>query len=77
MPLFGILTGKVIMQKTQRHRAKELMAFLHLIDPAKPAELDQHVILDNSSTHKTPAILQWLENHPRFKPYLSRPRGRP
>jgi len=25
------------------------------------------VILDNSSTHKTAAIMQWLEKHPRFK----------
>ena len=25
-----------------------------------------HVILDNSSTHKTPAIQKWLAGHPRF-----------
>ena len=25
------------------------------------------MILDNSSTHKTPAIKAWLEKHPRFK----------
>jgi hypothetical protein len=25
------------------------------------------VILDNCSTHTTPAIKQWLEKHPRFK----------
>jgi transposase len=24
-----------------------------------------HVILDNSSTHKTPAVLAWLRQHPR------------
>jgi transposase len=29
-------------------------------------ELDVHVILDNSSTHKTPAVKRWLLRHPRF-----------
>jgi transposase len=28
--------------------------------------LEVHLILDNSSTHKTPAIQQWLAAHPRF-----------
>ncbi|AZE47018.1 Transposase [Pseudomonas chlororaphis] len=32
-----------------------------------PPALDLHVILDNSSTHKTAAIKQWLEKRPRFK----------
>lgn len=64
---FDILTGQVIGRITQRHRAKEFLAFLQQIDRATPAALDLHVILDNSSTHKTPAIKQWLENHPRFK----------
>jgi transposase len=27
---------------------------------------DFHVVLDNSSTHKTPAIQRWLAAHPRF-----------
>jgi transposase len=25
-----------------------------------------HVVLDNSSTHKTPAVKKWLLAHPRF-----------
>jgi transposase len=36
------------------------------LDREVPAELDVHVILDNSSTHKTPAIKRWLLAHPRF-----------
>ena len=28
--------------------------------------LDVHVVLDNSSTHKTPSIQRWLVRHPRF-----------
>ena len=27
---------------------------------------DVHVVLDNSSTHKTPSIQRWLLRHPRF-----------
>lgn len=65
--VFGILTGLVIGRITQRHSAKEFLAFLRHIDRATPADLDLHVILDISSTHKTPAIKQWLEKHPCFK----------
>ena len=31
-----------------------------------PAELDVHLVLDNASTHKTPAVKRWLLAHPRF-----------
>jgi transposase len=31
-----------------------------------PAHLDVHVVLDNSSTHKTPQVQRWLLRHPRF-----------
>ena len=36
------------------------------IDESVPAELAVHAVLDNSSTHKTPAIRDWLLKHPRF-----------
>ena len=36
------------------------------IDHEVPADLDCHVILDNASTHKTPAVKHWLTTHPRF-----------
>jgi transposase len=45
---------------------EEFKAFLVEIDKAVPADLDVHVVLDNSSTHKTPAIKTWLLRHPRF-----------
>ena len=35
-------------------------------DQCVPAELDVHLICDNLSTHKTPAIGAWLAAHPRF-----------
>jgi len=61
-----VATGKVIGKCYRRHRAKEFLAFLRQIDRATPAETDLHLILDNSSTHTTDAIRDWLENHPRF-----------
>jgi transposase len=60
-----VASGKVIAQLTARHRAIELKRFLALVDAQVPAGLDLHVICDNSSTHKTPAIQRWLLAHPR------------
>ena len=60
------VTGKVIRSLHSRHRAIEFKKFLQKIDKEVPAELDVHLILDNYSTHKTPAIKKWLAAHPRF-----------
>jgi len=59
-------TGRVLGALHQRHRAIEFKQFLNTIEREVPAELDVHVVLDNSSTHKTPAIKKWLLAHPRF-----------
>src|SRR5215831_8965897 len=61
-----VKTSRVIGQLHQRHRAQEFRAFLTTIDEATPPELELHLILDNYSTHKTPAIHRWLVRHPRF-----------
>jgi len=61
-----VSTGKVIGRLHARHRAIEFKSFLATLDREVPADLDVHVILDNSSTHKTPAIRKWLTAHPRF-----------
>src|SRR3989440_8369484 len=61
-----VASGNVIADMTGRHRAEEFRRFLNLIDKSVPADLAVHVVLDNSSTHKTPAIQRWLLRHPRF-----------
>lgn len=61
-----ITTGKVIGALHSRHRAIEFKKFLQTIDREVPTDLDVHLVLDNSSTHKTPAIKRWLAAHPRF-----------
>jgi transposase len=62
-----VASGNVITEMTARHRAIEFHRFLARIDQAVPAGLAVHVICDNSSTHKTPAIQRWLLAHPRFQ----------
>jgi transposase len=61
-----LATGKVIGSLHARHRAIEFRNFLATIDRNVPPGLDVHVVLDNVSTHKTPAIHRWLAAHPRF-----------
>src|SRR5690242_12659203 len=61
-----LTTGKVIGSLHARHRAIEFKKFLTTLDREVPADLDVHVVLDNASTHKTPAIKRWLAAHPRF-----------
>jgi DDE superfamily endonuclease len=62
-----VASGKVISQLAARYRAIEFNRFLDRIDQQLPARLDVHLICDNSSTHKTPAIERWLLRHPRFQ----------
>ena len=61
-----ITTGQVIGALPGRHRAIEFKKFLQTIDREVPTHFDVHLVLDNSSTHKTPAIRTWLAAHPRF-----------
>jgi transposase len=61
-----LTSGKVISALHSRHRAIEFKKFLQTIDREVPDHLDVHLVLDNSSTHKTPAIKRWLTAHPRF-----------
>jgi transposase len=60
-----VASGNVIADMTDRHRAQEFQRFLNLIHRQVPDHLDIHVILDNVSSHKTPAIQRWLVAHPR------------
>jgi transposase len=61
-----LTSGKVIGRLRSRHRAIEFKQFLQTLEREVPAHLDVHLVLDNSSTHKTPAIQRWLAAHPRF-----------
>jgi transposase len=55
--------GKILGECSARHTASDFLRFLKRVARHYRGEL--HVILDNSSTHKTPEVQAWLERHPR------------
>ena len=62
----NMLDGKVIGTCMPRHRHREFLRFLKLIDQQIAEGLDLHLIVDNYATHKTPGVKRWLKAHPRF-----------
>lgn len=66
---FDIATGRVIGRTNQRHRAKEFVSFLNLLATRVKSRRNKaavHIILDNSSTHKTAEVREWQAAHPNF-----------
>jgi transposase len=63
---FDIATGRVLGRVTKQHRARDFIAFLQQIERSTPKHLDLHLIVDNSSTHTTQAVKDFLDAHPRF-----------
>lgn len=59
-----VATGKVTHRVTDSHTAKDFITFLNKVARVYP-EQELHVILDNSSSHSTPAVQDWLAAHPR------------
>ena len=59
-------TGKVIRCAAQ-HRAVDFRDFLDQIDRHTEPGLAIHVICDNLSAHKAPAVQKWLLAHPRVQ----------
>jgi transposase len=61
-----VATGKVIGKLAAQHRATDFRDFLDQIDRQVDPGLAVHVICDNLSAHKAPAVQRWLLAHPRF-----------
>jgi transposase len=59
-----VASGKVLGECRAQHTAVDFLAFLQRLARGYRGQ-ELHVILDNSSTHKTPAVLAWLRQHPR------------
>ena len=49
-----------------RHRAAEFRKFLDEVEASVPPDLAVHLVLDNSATHKTKLIRDWLAKRPRY-----------
>ena len=62
-----IATGKVIGKCHRRHRHREFLKFMELVDSQLPAEAKEiHVVVDNYGTHKTAKVIRWFARHPRY-----------
>jgi transposase len=59
-------TGEVYGLCQQRHRHKEWLKFLRLIDQTVAPEKQIHIICDNYATHKHPTVQRWLDKHKHF-----------
>jgi transposase len=62
----NVATGEVLARCKQKHRALDFVTFLGEIDGSVEPDLQVHVVLDNLSAHKAPAVHRWLLRHPRF-----------
>ena len=60
-------TGKVIGKLSAQHRAVDFRDFLAEIDRQVEPGPGIHVICDNLSAHKAPAVHRWLLAHPRVQ----------
>jgi transposase len=61
-----VKAGTVIGKCFPRHRAAEFRRFLDEVDARLPRHLDIHLVIDNSATHKTKLIRDWLAKRPRY-----------
>src|ERR1700749_2962839 len=59
-----LLTGKVHALVKDRHRSREFIEFLKLLDAAYPADTAIHLILDNHSAHISKETKAWLATQP-------------
>lgn len=59
-----VTSGAVLGECSERHTGADFLRFLKVLS-RRYRNRDLHVILDNSSTHKTPEVTAWLAAHPR------------
>jgi transposase/transposase-like protein len=62
-----VKTGKVDGKTAHRHTSAEFISFLtDLVEKTKWAR-EIHIVLDNLSAHKTKAVEQFLQDHPKVR----------
>jgi len=57
-----VASGEVTGECSARHTGADFLRFLKRLN-RRYRNTELHVVLDNSSTHSTPAVCQWLERH--------------
>jgi transposase/transcriptional regulator with XRE-family HTH domain len=68
-----VASGRVVGECSPTHNGNDFLSFMKRLARSYPKR-DLHVVLDNSSTHTTPAVRQWLEVHPRVQFHFT-PKG--
>src|ERR1035441_10557845 len=59
--------GRVHGKTAARHTSREFVAFLQEVVSLCPPRQQIHIILDNLSAHKTQAVREFLQQHPRVR----------
>jgi len=62
-----VKTGEVHGKTARRHTSADFVAFLNEIVKKTPEGKDIHIVLDNLSAHKTQAVRDFLEGHPKIQ----------
>jgi transposase len=62
-----VRTGKVLGKTAARHTAAEFIDFLKEVVASAKWAKEIHIILDNLSAHKTKAVEEFLEAHPKVR----------
>jgi transposase len=60
-------TGRVHGKTTARHTSRDFVGFLEEVLSLCPPRQQIHIILDNLSAHKTQAVRDFLQQHPRVQ----------
>jgi len=68
-----VASGRVIGKCRSNANGTEFLEFLKTL-ASRFRRKELHVVLDNSSTHTTPAVRQWLEENPRVHLHFT-PKG--
>jgi transposase len=59
-----VATGKITHRLSETHTSRDFLTFMNKVVANYPGQ-ELRVILDNSSTHRTPEVKAWLEKHPQ------------
>lgn len=61
-----VATGEVVGECRPTHTSVDFIDFLdHVVHIYEDEQL--HIVLDNASTHRTPAVQDWLQTHPNVQ----------
>ena len=61
-----VASGEVTARCHKRHRHRESLSFLRLIDRENSAELDLHLACDNYATREHAKVRAWIATDPRL-----------